>query len=62
VSSETHPPEEGHDADTGRRVDEDAQRYPGHEDPDGVREEVGLGGGEGRSGTPEGAPPPGGDA
>ncbi|MGE5691740.1 MAG: hypothetical protein ACM33B_14390 [Pseudomonadota bacterium] len=60
MSPETHPPEEGHDADAGRRIDEDAQRYPAHEDPDAVRDEVGLGG-EGRTGTPEGAPAPGRD-
>ena len=57
MSSETHPPEEGHDAGTERRVEEDAQRYPAHEDPDAAREDVGLGD-EGRTGTPEGAPDP----
>ena len=39
---ETHPPEEGYDAGPERRRDEDAQRYPGHDDPDEAREAVGL--------------------
>ena len=55
---ETHPPEEGHDEGAERRIEEDAQRYPAHEDPDGVREDVGLGE-EGRRGAPDGAPEPG---
>jgi hypothetical protein len=58
---ETHPSdeahEEGHDEGMSRRVEEDAQRYPGHEDPDAARDEVGLGE-EGRRGAPEGAPEP----
>lgn len=52
---ETHPPEEGFGAGADRQADEDAQRYPGHEDPDAAREEVGLGE-HGREGTPEDAP------
>ena len=48
------------DDDPERRVEEDAQRYPRHEDPDEAREDVGLGD-EGRRGEPEGAPPPGRD-
>ena len=57
MSSDTHPPEEGHDAGTDRRIEEDAQRYPAHEDPDGVRDDVGLGD-ERKSGAPDGAPDP----
>jgi hypothetical protein len=41
--------------DLERRVEEDAQRYPGHEDPDEARDDVGLGG-EDRRVEPEGAP------
>jgi hypothetical protein len=56
-SEETHPPEEGHDAGSERRVEEEAQRYPAHEDPDAARDDVGLPG-PGRRGEPDGAPPP----
>ena len=45
------------DGDLERRIEEDAQRYPRHEDPDDAREDVGLGD-EGR-GEPDGAPAPG---
>lgn len=50
--SEYRTPEE--DTIGKRRVDEDAQRYPAHEDPDEVRGDVGLPpeGGE----KPKGAP------
>ena len=46
------------DDDLERRVEEDAQRYPGHEDPDEARDDVGLAG-EDRRAEPEGAPGPG---
>jgi hypothetical protein len=46
------------DSDLDRRIEEDAQRYPRHEDPDGARDDVGLGDGD-RRGEPEGAPAPG---
>jgi hypothetical protein len=52
---ETHPPEEGFGAGADRQADEDAQRYPGHEDPDAAREEVGLDEHR-REGAPEEAP------
>jgi hypothetical protein len=41
----------------GRREEEDAMRYPAHEDPDEAREEVGLD--EPRRSRPGGAPAPG---
>jgi hypothetical protein len=47
------------DDDLERRVEEDAQRYPRHEDPDEAREDVGLGDESRRRGEPEGAPAPG---
>jgi hypothetical protein len=37
-----------------RREEDDAARYPGHEDPEALRERAGLGGHEGRE--PEVAP------
>jgi hypothetical protein len=52
---ETHPPEEGYGAGPERQADEEAQRYPGHEDPDAARKEVGLDE-HGRAGAPEQAP------
>ncbi|MBD0329026.1 MAG: hypothetical protein ICV64_02865 [Thermoleophilia bacterium] len=40
-----------------RREEEDAMRYPAHDDPDAAREEVGLD--EPRRSRPGGAPAPG---
>jgi hypothetical protein len=45
--------------DLDRRVEEDAQRYPRHEDPDAARDDVGLG--DGAEDESEGAPAPGGE-
>ena len=47
------------DDDLGRRVEEDAQRYPRHEDPDEARDDVGLG--DEADGEPKGAPAPRGE-
>ena len=52
--SETPP--EPRDAPPEERTEEDAQRYPAHDDPDTVREEIGLGD-RGRP-EPPGAPRP----
>jgi hypothetical protein len=38
MSQQPEPTPEEEDASLGRRVEEDAQRYPGHEDPDEVIE------------------------
>jgi len=50
------PTPEDQDEPLERVNEEDASRYPGHEDPDSLREQVGLD--EDRSPEPQGAPPP----
>ena len=50
------PEPEERDAPPERREEEDAMTYPGHDDPDVVRDRVGLPD-EGRP-EPSGAPPP----
>ena len=53
----THRPEpEERDAPLERVEEADAMQYPGHDRPDDVREEIGLGGPQ--RGEPQGAPPP----
>ncbi len=53
----THrPTPEERDSPPERREEEDAMRYPGHEDPETAREEVGLD--RERSPEPDGAPLP----
>ena len=53
----THRPEpEERDAPLERREEDDAMRYPGHEDPERAREKVGLD--KDRTPVPEGAPLP----
>ena len=55
-TGETEPTPEEAGAPPERLDDEDAMRYPGHDDPDAVREQIGLGD-RGRP-EPEGAPRP----
>jgi hypothetical protein len=46
-----HDPEDD-DLSRERLQDEEAARYPGHEDPDAARERAGLGGHEGQPDEP----------
>ena len=56
MTEPTHTPEpEEWDASLERREEEEAARYPGHDDPDEMRKRVGLGDQEPE---PRGAPPP----
>ena len=56
--NEQPAPEEGRDASLDRRVEEEAMRYPEHEDPAEERERVGLDDRDGERPEPEGAPRP----
>ena len=56
MTEQTEPTPEEANAPLERRAEEDEMRYPGHGDPDDVREDVGLD--KERSSRPHGAPVP----
>ena len=56
MTTQPEPTPQEEDASPERRAEEDAMRYPAHEDPDGAREDVGLD--EPRESRPGGGPSP----
>lgn len=54
MTTQPEPEPRERDAPPERRVEEDEMRYPGHGDPDEIRDDVGLD--EPRSPDPEDAP------
>lgn len=56
MSERWEPEEEQLDAPPERRVEEDAERYPAHEDPDAARERTGLDRHDDGEGEPERPP------